>query len=219
MNRRRTILMICICPVLFVGQWAYGQGSDPSTGSSHIVNATQASDIPETTSTSNSVTDSKSRISEELKITLVEHLSAEIVSLTEFQTSHRVNMSFSVLVGPFIVLGTFLMATRGKLSNTIKGHSSIWYAVGVAVIVYIGFACYGAAIERMTLDRSNSLRLDIARIWDGGLPDKNNVEHEVILITYYLSGAGLLLGVFLPITWICYVLTSKPSTPPKSPQP
>lgn len=143
-----------------------------------------------------------------LRVKMVEHLSAEIVSLTGFQTSHRTRMGFTVLIGPFIVLGSFLIATDGSIpSRDIDVWD--WLAGILAALAYVGFAFHGAAIDQRTLDQCNEWRRDIAGIWSDESPSEKTpllpapAVYDVIYWPYYLIGAALMLLAFLPITFIC----------------
>jgi hypothetical protein len=129
---------------------------------------------------------------ESLRAELIKHLSSEIGAQTEYINTLRSRMAFAVLVGPFAVLGSALIATKGELC-TPTGILP-WVAISVAGLCYLGLGFYGARLDEHVTQQCNA--------WQGALLSVVNEESTVKLQiqfqhsqnTAYLAGFVLLLG-------------------------
>jgi len=99
----------------------------------------------------------------ELKSELIQHLSKEIETHTSGITDFRAKTSFTLLVGPFIVLGSFLV-----LAKTLNVKLP-FNKVNIALLIFMGlcFMAMGYAcsrIEKDVWDQNNRWRAEIRRL-------------------------------------------------------
>jgi cytochrome bd-type quinol oxidase subunit 1 len=128
---------------------------------------------------------------------VIEHLSKEIVANTEQIMIFRARVAFTPWIGPFVVVGAYLVATK----DTPK--SPHWDTLGcgllaVAAFLFVGLGWVLAEVERHTWDQCNKWRSLIARI-HAGLekpldPEDLHFEHHVRL--GYSLAAILILSIF-----------------------
>jgi len=96
---------------------------------------------------------------------LVIHLSKDITTLSTNITAFRVKIAFFFLVGPFLVLGSLLVATGGKVSlNPDYPNWKIAVWIFVMGLIYFGLAFIGGLIERHAWDQCNQWRKAILGI-------------------------------------------------------
>jgi hypothetical protein len=101
-------------------------------------------------------------------------------------------MAFGVLIGPFALFGSALVATKGKFIT--PSGCLPWSALAVAVLSYLGLGYYGA-----TLDEHATLQCDVWRrallSVATGEPIANiHLEFHHAQRHAYLVGFSLLLG-------------------------
>lgn len=107
-----------------------------------------------------------------LKIALIQHLSKEIETHTNGLTDFRAKTSFTLLVGPFILLGSFLV-----LAKTINVRLPVlgnWINIGLLVSLGLCFMAIGVAcsrIEKHIFTQNNVWRGEIKRLTGGLLAD------------------------------------------------
>jgi hypothetical protein len=92
-----------------------------------------------------------------LRVELIKHLSAEITSSTEFLHTLRSRMAFNVLLGPFLVPGSFVVAATKTAIFWPKGPWP-WVGLSLAVISYFGLGLYGSQIDKHLTRQCDLLR-------------------------------------------------------------
>lgn len=78
---------------------------------------------------------------------LIEHYSHEIQTLTSNIMTFRIRISFTVFIGPYFLLGSIIVGTKGNFTLDI---SSWWVllAFAVASVMYIGLGFASGRIEK-----------------------------------------------------------------------
>src|SRR5438874_12042666 len=77
---------------------------------------------------------------------IVEYLSKEIETTTNNLMTFRTKISFAVLIGPFLVLGSFLVAAKGIPISLEPGRMG-WLAIGFEGLCFLALAYVCARIE------------------------------------------------------------------------
>jgi drug/metabolite transporter (DMT)-like permease len=130
----------------------------------------------------------------------LEHLSKEITTHTQQLMTFRTRVTYTIWVGPFILLGSYLIATKDK---KVSMHWDCWgiLLLFAATVLFCGLSYLLARIEEHTWDQCNKWRSSIVRICSGtGGPlkiDELSFDHE--LKTNYFWACLTLLGIFLAV--------------------
>jgi lipopolysaccharide export LptBFGC system permease protein LptF len=129
---------------------------------------------------------------------LIEHLSSEIEAHSNFLTTFRSRIAFAVLVGPFVLLGSFLIGTKGAVSTKPISSSTV-LSIVVACVAYLALGVYGGYIDARTTNQCNIWRRQIIRLTSG-----STVEPEGLVIQYrfyatYVFGMSVMLVAFLAV--------------------
>jgi len=77
---------------------------------------------------------------------IIGYLSKEIETVTNGMMVFRSRISFAVLVGPFLILGTLVYAAKG-LSISTDFSAYAWTAIGVVLLSYLALAFLSGLIE------------------------------------------------------------------------
>lgn len=124
----------------------------------------------------------------------IEHLSKEIETATKNLMIFRTRIGFTFLVGPFFVMGSVLIATKGEIEPPVWDRELVFFAI-VAAVAYMASAAWGANYDRGCQEQCNTWREAIV-----ALQKKPNAEPEintkVSARRAYLSGFFLVLILF-----------------------
>lgn len=97
----------------------------------------------------------------EIRKQLIEHLSGEINNNDAFIHALRTKLAFTVLLGPFLVLGSYVIGTNPSDLNFCPG--TLEYYGGLLAVIYVILGIYAALMEKIIQNRSNQLRRLILR--------------------------------------------------------
>jgi hypothetical protein len=118
----------------------------------------------------------------DLRRELIHILSEEINSNTKLVYAFRNRVSFAAWIGPFIVLGSFIVATGKALPLQVTN----WWGVGIAlffiVFCYLALMPYiGAGIERQVWEQCDRLRAMIVHLYNNPnyRPDLRDYEDRI----------------------------------------
>lgn len=93
---------------------------------------------------------------------LIEVLSKEVLKYSELIMTFRTRIAFYSWIGPFIILGSFVVATEGRLPSTSFNELSflpiIIGIVGLIVGCYLGIAKVATNIEKQAWSQCNRVR-------------------------------------------------------------
>ena len=129
-------------------------------------------------------------MAEEINVEIIKHLSSEIVAQSEYLSILRSRVALTVLVGPFVVFGSFLLATKGaQLSSQLSKLQLI--AGGVAAAAYIALGGYGAFLDGQITDQCDRWRHAMLKISN----NQNVVEAD--LLFPHRTLIGYMIGWFL----------------------
>lgn len=133
---------------------------------------------------------------------LIEHLSSEITTHTNYILTFRSRVTFTILVGPFILLGSFLIATKGSVASIT--FSDKWSILGIILgfLIYLGLGAYGYLLDRNVTEQCDKWRCEIARLSEGYIEEKNLVFRHNTTLRGYLLGIILFYCAFLAITFL-----------------
>jgi hypothetical protein len=139
-----------------------------------------------------------------IRIELIKHISAEILAREAFLDTLRSRMGFTVLIGPFFIVGSMLIAMKPNTTIAPPTEMWPWGALVIAVSCYILLGEYGSRIDRQVTAQCDVLRgklLSAARAESlGGIsldfpPHPHLAAYSQRLA--YLWGFSLSLGAFL----------------------
>lgn len=138
---------------------------------------------------------------------LIEHLSKEIETLTNNLMIFRTRCNFAVFVGPFVLLGSVLIAAKGNLHGLSIDRWIIVSSVGL-VLSYatMGIAC--SSIEAHMWKQCNAWRRLIARITsdDSAKIGEEELEFgQTILKGYVITYAAMIIAFFCVIYIISHL--------------
>ena len=85
---------------------------------------------------------------------LITYLSSEIQTHSQYLLTFRSRISFTVLVGPFLILGSFLVAAKPTARN-YWGTTQVAFGAGAAAL-YLILGFYGSTIDQHGNDRTRS---------------------------------------------------------------
>lgn len=99
---------------------------------------------------------------------LIEYLSKEIETHTNSLMTFRSRISFAGLFGPFLLLGSLLIATKHVPGTTVPATGYKWLVAGGGLFLsYLALAWSGATVEKHVWRQCNVWRGLIAEIAQG----------------------------------------------------
>ncbi|MDE3018288.1 MAG: hypothetical protein KGI53_04670 [Nitrospirota bacterium] len=138
---------------------------------------------------------------------LIEHLTKEIVTQSEYITTFRSRLAFAVLIGPFIILSTFVVATKDSLHLGVI-DCSVTLALIITGFCYILIGLLSALLDSHVTDQCNKWRHEIIRLANGGDPEENSFLFKHELLPFYAAYFFLVLIAFSALCYIYWHLTS-----------
>jgi hypothetical protein len=134
---------------------------------------------------------------------LIAHISSDIETLSTFLTTFRIRVAFIVVIGPFVVLGSFLVAKRGDLPGA---NLDMWQtlAATIGIVMYLVLSLYGALLEAWGMSECNKWRKIIAKLStkaDIELDEREFELHHNSFIAY-LVPMFIMMVAFLAILFL-----------------
>jgi len=136
---------------------------------------------------------------------IIEHLSREIATHAGYLMTFRARVAFTILIGPFVLLGSFLIATDGKIPANRLGSDSI-VAIVVACACYLALGVYGAMLDKHVTSQCNTWRQQINSIRMGSEDALDTLPFDHNPIKAYAVGVGLVLIAFLSMVYLLTTL-------------
>ena len=102
----------------------------------------------------------------DLRKAVIEHLSKDIISLSGQGMTFRSRMGFTLLVGPFVMLGTLLVATKGELP-AVRWDRTCTIAAVLGTIAYLCVPVWGAIFDSHVINTCNRWRRVLVRVSEG----------------------------------------------------
>jgi hypothetical protein len=155
---------------------------------------------------SGNVEDDKQKLREEV----IKHLSSEIASEVQYIASLRSRLMFTVLTGPFIVVGSVLVALRGPLVFTESHTKLIRWGIAGAFASYLGLAAYGALLDNHHTQLCNKWRRGIASLLQGKDPDEDTLKVKNHVWWGYMGGFALMIAAFVSLVILIMQLVPTP---------
>ena len=130
----------------------------------------------------------------------IEHLSKEIETVTANLMTFRTRIGFTVLIGPFIVMGSVLLATGGKVATP---GLDFWFISStiVAVASYFGLGWYGSQLDKHLSDKGNDWRQEIIELSQNKEPDDEKFKFLYRTREFYFLGFAIVLIAFVSVTY------------------
>jgi hypothetical protein len=144
----------------------------------------------------------------DVRVAVIEEIGKEIQSGADIIQSQRTRSAFTIWVGPYIVLGSILVAIKGGLTVDDK----YLHYLGWAAVLYIGVGVCASLIERHILLRANVLRGCIASVANDGklnLDDYKNTYLPKVIIGGYITVFFTLLACFYCVAMVAKELKPK----------
>lgn len=143
---------------------------------------------------------------------LIDHLSREIETHTKALMEFRTKINFTLFIGPFIVLGSYLVATKDF-------HIVFYYDVFSllpAILLSISWIALGVAaarVEKHIWDQYNQWRILILHLQS---PDPPKIVEKDIVFEHNLRKAYLRVYFFLLVGFVSTVILLANDKTPKA---
>jgi hypothetical protein len=139
---------------------------------------------------------------EPLRGDLIKHISAEIVAHQEWLATLRSRMGFTVLIGPFLVLGSVLIATKSAPTIMVwPTERPPWASFISAVLCFIGCGVYGAFLDKHGTKQCDFWRAILVSVAKGESISEVHLDFKHHHFWAYVPGFVLSLGAFLGMTY------------------
>jgi hypothetical protein len=144
---------------------------------------------------------------------LIKHLSSEIATQSEYLGTLRARMGLTFVVGPFVVFGSFLLATKSAQTLPQFSKAQLPAAI-VAASSYILLGLYAAMLDAQVTDQCDRWRRAIIKLSN----NEPAVERDVLFRhhTYiaYIIGWVLTFSAFVSIVWLLSSMLSQAASIP-----
>jgi hypothetical protein len=140
---------------------------------------------------------------EDLSKEVVQYLSKEIETTSNNAMVFRSRIAFAVFFGPFLILGSFVVAAKGlPISFNLDLWAGLVLVIDCVCFVTLAFIC--ARIEQEAWNQCNNWRKLIAGLHDNPSLKINggNIWEENKLQVIYIAAYCLLLATFLSAIFI-----------------
>jgi hypothetical protein len=135
----------------------------------------------------------------------IKYLSKEIETHTKVMMDFRNKASFTVFIGPYIVLGSYLVSRKTDAPLPRIGLSDAMIELGIILFLfYLGIGCCAYCIEFHIWDKCNVWRRMIRHIGGGVIPEKecefgyeNKKALGAYLLPYAFMGLSFLIIMYL----------------------
>jgi len=122
---------------------------------------------------------------------LIEHLSKEIQTVTETTMSFRTRIAFIAWIGPFVILSSIVVGTKGVFRVDLY-DIIFWCALVVFCLSYVGLAILGGRIEKGASERCDALRQKLIEY--AKLPSADSIRVKDIDYTVMTNNVGRAYG-------------------------
>jgi hypothetical protein len=97
------------------------------------------------------------------EIEIIKHLSSEITTQATYLVTLRSRVFFTILVGPFVVFGSFLLATKDAAISPHFGEKQLKVAL-IAAGAYLALGLFGAVLDKQVTDQCDRWRNTILKL-------------------------------------------------------
>jgi len=133
---------------------------------------------------------------------LIEHLSKEIETHTNSLMTFRARINMAVFVGPFVLLGSLLIAAKGVPRGINIDAWTVAFFVGLAMsYITMGMACAG--IEAHIWRQCNAWRRLIARMT---IDSTRKVSEEELTFSESLRKGYVIVYLAMILAFLCAML-------------
>jgi len=155
---------------------------------------------------------------------VIAYLSKEIETVTNGMMVFRSKISFAVLVGPFLILGTLVYAAKGLHVSADLGASG-WGAIGLVFLCYLALAFLSGRIEEDGWRQCNKWRILISDLQkDPKLAinqrnvrtDANDIDPVNWMKWSYLGACFLMLLAFASLLFLLLRVNTTPVVTPQA---
>ena len=136
---------------------------------------------------------------------IIAHLTKEIETLTNAVMVFRSRVNFTIYIGPFIVLGSYIVARDGKL-GTVGMTFDVWAAAGLLAFTFVLLGICSALIEGHSWDQCNRWRGLIVKLQSGDGLKPLDLEFKHHLLIYYIVVYLLMAAAFGSILYLLFSL-------------
>lgn len=163
-----------------------------------------------------STTESKLTITD--KTSMLEYLSTEISTLTTNTMTFRSRITFSIFVGPFLILGALIIlsAKESLTYGPISGWTwKMWIALVVALLGFICLGFISGKIEQGAIVQANQWRRCIILLQSADEFDPKVLETNILdqhgwnAATVYIIAYAALIATFFSIVYLAFQLVHR----------
>ncbi|GEM_PF-2613934 len=140
---------------------------------------------------------------------LIEHLSREIQSYTKAMMDFRSRINFTLYVGPFVLMGSYLIATRDSSFCIVWDTFTIFWSIFLGII-WLLLGLTGSILEEHIWDKCNEWRRLIFQL------QSNNpvvLTQEDLIFEHHLRRCYILvhLNLLASIVLVLVILNHQPA--------
>ena len=152
------------------------------------------------------------QLAPEVKKAVIEQLAKEIQAAADSVLSLRTRTAFTIWIGPYVVLGSIVVAAKGGF--TLDVHS--WpFPLGlvIAVLFYLILGYLAGRIEKFSLYQSNQWRKCIIAVATTGKIDPTLYLDEELpprIVSSYMLVFVVLLACFFGVATLVSTIQPKP---------
>ncbi|HUN86626.1 MAG TPA: hypothetical protein VMU48_19760 [Terracidiphilus sp.] len=139
-------------------------------------------------------------IDQDSRIEIIKHLSSEIKTQSAYLSTLRSRVALTILVGPFVVFGSFLVAIKGaQISPHFGEHQRIYAALAIGF--YLAMGLYGALLDGQVTKQCDEWRGTIVKLAKNHSVGDNDLKFKYKHYPYiaYMIGWICILGAFISI--------------------
>jgi hypothetical protein len=134
---------------------------------------------------------------------IIEYLSSEISNHTEYLSTFRSRIAFSVLIGPFLILGSFAVANHERTFEIVSDWKCATAAL-IACACYVALGFWGAKLDGHVTKQCDKWRKAIAKVAGGSQISESDLIFEHWPRTAYVGVVLLTLIAFVAITYLFF---------------
>jgi len=123
----------------------------------------------------------------------IAQLGKEIETVMNNLMTFRTRIGFTAMTGPFIIVGSVLIATGGKIQMPDLKEPELWIAAALCLITYVILGEYGGTLDAQMTEKCDEWREAIVEISQGREPPAKLLMFHHRNKPAYRWGFGLIL--------------------------
>lgn len=139
-----------------------------------------------------------------LRNEIIKYLSGEIESHSEYLMTFRSRIAFTVLIGPFVILGYVLVVSKPTATNYVGQEVAL--AFGAVAVSYLILGFCTSRLDQHCTDQCNKLRRAIIKVSAGKNLDETDLLIRDPVVWPYMAAFSSVIVAFFCIGWLLLAL-------------